>query len=83
MQQTGKKYLYSLMNGAIKNRIEAQRGKQDGWGREGDSEDRKGVVSTEAKQKEGVTVEHREGGDEEEWAGVRGGCPVQYTHTGS
>lgn len=40
MQQTGKKYLYSLMNGAIKNRIEAQKGRRMDGG-EGDSEDRK------------------------------------------
>lgn len=33
MQQRGKKYLYSLMNGAIKNRIEAQRGRRMDGGR--------------------------------------------------
>lgn len=32
MQQTGKKYLYSLMNGAIKAKIEAPRRKGNGWG---------------------------------------------------
>lgn len=79
MQQTGKKYLYPVMNGSIKTRIEAQRGKQDEWGREGDSEDRKGVV----ERKEGESVESREGGDDEDWAGVKRGCPVQYTHTSS
>ena len=47
MRQTGKKYLYSLMNGAIKNRIVAQRG---GRVVAGCSEDRKGAVRQNRKR---------------------------------
>lgn len=35
------------------------------------------------ERREGGSVESREGGDDEDWAGVKRGCPVQYTHASS